>query len=205
MSRSRPARLVQVPTRRQRRIARGDDHLVQRPDLASANRIPRSFVTWVETPVEPNLHRRLGSGNAFAAQRDALKVEVDRLFAQRGFAGGRSHLDVVGVSRRRRGDQHGVDVTRAENVFRRASDPSSLSLRDFVCRGRVDVIDHRQRRARMASHIGRVHPPNSSTPKHRNSQHSLTPRSRAQFSSHNATDVAKFVSCQYLMRGAAAG
>ena len=93
-----------------RRVAAGDDYLVQGADLAGGHPFAHAAVGGVVAAVEADLDWYAAVAHLLPARCHPLQTEVDRLLAENRLAGLRGGDDQVDVGVGGGGDQHRVDA-----------------------------------------------------------------------------------------------
>ena len=148
---------LEVGPRRNFRIARGDDHLVQVADLAGLHGRPRGAVAGIEAAVEADLDRHVVVRDGCGAAVDPVDVDVDRLLAKDRLAGPGRGLDQsawvsVAVA---------ISTASIPPLASRSSIEScggDVQLRrDGLGRGAVDIEDGAQARLLVARDVAGVH------------------------------------------------
>ena len=110
-----PARALDILDRRRTGIARDHADDLDRAGLAGAEAAFERGEVRVEAAVEADHQRLAGFADHLEAAADAAGVEIDRLLAEHGLAGGDGGLDQVGMGIGRRADHHGVDAGIGED------------------------------------------------------------------------------------------
>ncbi|MBB3302452.1 hypothetical protein FHT72_006659 [Rhizobium sp. BK077] len=127
-------------------------------DITCLDSVSYRSMTWIKTPDEAQHDGDRRRSDRVCATLDALKAEVDRLFAQNRLARRHSLFDEIGMGRRRGCDKNCVDDRARENLVDRIEDCGGEFAADFDGRRTMNIEHAGKGRTRMGRDVFGVHP-----------------------------------------------